>query len=469
MNFKSGKLRERLLIIGITSFFITLLILLAFSPKVFAQSKDPETEDQILLLYEVLEFIKENYVDEEKAQTDILIKGALKGMLEALDDPYSMYLAEDDMSDMEETTTGKFGGVGLYILKGDKGVEVARPIPGTPAFRGGIVAGDFIIAVDEESVLELTIDEVVKRLKGPAGTKVTMTILRGESKTFDVTVERAMIELPTVKQAMIKNKIGYMEILQFTPITYERVVDAIEYFKKEKYNSLIIDVRSNPGGLLSSVIDITDLFFKPGDIIVSTRSRNPFDDRVYRAKEEPIVDPDFPIVVLIDKYSASAAEILTGALKDTHRAYIIGQTSYGKGSVQQVRYAGEGGFRLTVAKYYTPSDISIHGVGIEPDLKVEKDKPSKEEEASLEDLLESNAVELFIKNNPQPDEKAIKGFIQKLRKDGIIVKDRYIKKMIRNELNKTNNNPPVYDLDFDLELQEAVKYLEQKKQKIGSN
>lgn len=462
MSDKRNRFRERLLLIGITSFSLSLLVFLAFSPAVLAQTQDEELEEQVDLFHDVLEFVKDNYVDEDKAKLDILIEGALKGMLEALDDPYSMYLTEDDMADMEETTIGKFGGVGLYIIKGEKGVDVARPIEGSPAYKAGIMAGDIIVAVEGESILDLEIEDVVKMLKGPEGTEVTMTIRRGESKTFDVTVKRAMIELPTVKKAMIKQHIGYLEINQFTPLTEERVEDAIKYFKKNKYSSLIIDVRSNPGGLLSSVIDIIEYFFLPDEVIVSTKSRNPFEDRVYRAKDEPIVDTDIPIVVLIDKYSASAAEILTGALKDTHRAYIIGQKSYGKGSVQQVRYAGKGGFRLTVAKYFTPGDISIDGIGIEPDKVVKDEDLTDDEKKSMDKLTENSIIEEFVKKYPKPTEKQIKKFIQTLRDDGNVLRERYIRKMIRNQVNKTNNNPPAYDLDYDLELQEAVKYLEQK-------
>ena len=156
MNNNSNKLKERLLIIGMTSFFLTLLILLALTPTVFAQNRDEELEEKLELLSDVIDFVRENYVDEDKAQIDLLVEGALKGLLEALDDPYSTYLTEDDMSDMEETTTGKFGGVGLYILKGEKGVEVARPIEGTPAYRAGVVAGDVIIAVEDESTLDMS-------------------------------------------------------------------------------------------------------------------------------------------------------------------------------------------------------------------------------------------------------------------------------------------------------------------------
>jgi carboxyl-terminal processing protease len=456
---------ERLLISGITIILAVTIVLLVFTPNLVAQTSDEELDEQLLLFRDVLEFIQRNYVDADKVKTKSLIEGALKGMIESLDDPHSMYLSEDDMKDMEETTTGKFGGVGLYILKVEKGIGVARPIPGTPAFRAGVIAGDIIIAVDSTSTVDLKIDEVVKMLKGTPGTKVKVTILRGESTKFDVTLTRAMIELPTVKQAMIPGNIGYLNILQFTPLTYDRVKDAIDFFSEKKYKALVIDVRSNPGGLLSSVIEIADLFLPPGTLIVSTKSRFPEEDRTFKAKMRPLVPRDIPIVILIDKYSASAAEILTGALKDNGRSYVIGQNSYGKASVQQIQYIGDAGYRLTIARYYTPSGVSIDKIGIKPDKKIEEEKLSDDEEKSLEKLIESNLIEEFVKMKKHPTDDDVAGFIKSLKKNGYTVGDRYVKKMVRNEMNRTNSNPPEYDLEYDLVLQEAVKYLKKSAQK----
>jgi carboxyl-terminal processing protease len=455
-------IKEKLFLIILTAGSLMILILLIFSSRLLVQTPDTKFEGNIDDIREVMTFIRKNYVDEDKVKLDTLVEGALKGLLDSLDDPYSAYLSEDEMMDMEETTTGRFGGVGLYILKGKKGVEVARPIQGTPAYMAGINAGDIIISIEGETTQDLSIDDVVNRLKGEPGTPVKMTVLRGESTIFDITIIRDMIELPTVKKAMMKDKIGYMQILQFTPHTFQRVEEALTFFKDKKYKALIIDLRSNPGGLLSSVVDIADLFFPKGSLIVSTRSRNPREEEVYRAENDAIVGEGILIVVLIDKYSASAAEILTGAFKDTDRAYIMGEQSYGKGSVQQVRYIGDGGFRLTVAKYYTPSNVSIDGVGIEPDKVIEEEKLSGEEEKSLEKLLEDDAIKGFVQQYPDPTEDQINEFVSTLRKQGNVLRDRYIKSLIRKELNRTNNNPPVYDLDYDIMLQEAVSYLKSK-------
>jgi carboxyl-terminal processing protease len=456
---------EKFIIGTLTAVLLAVIVLFVFSPKAIAQTKDDKLDEELLLFRDVLEFVQSHYVDESKVETKKLIEGALKGMIESMGDPHSQYLTEDEMKDMEETTTGKFGGVGLYISKVGKGIEVARPIPGTPAFRAGVSAGDIIIAVGETSTVDLKVDEVVKMLKGSPGTKVKITILRGESNTFDLTITREMIELPVVKKAMMPNGIAYLEILQFTPLTYDRTKEALEFFAEKKYKSLIIDVRSNPGGLLSAVVDIGNLFFDAGTPIVSTKSRFPSEDKNYTAKSKAFVPKNIPIVVLIDKYSASAAEILTGALKDNGRAYIIGQKSYGKASVQQIQTLGDAGFKLTIARYYTPSGISIDQIGIKPDKAIDEEKLTKDEEQAFEKLNEKSYIEDFVKKNKTPTEKDLAGLIQSLKTTGINIRDKYIKKLVRNELNKTNNNPPEYDLEYDTVLQEAVGYFEKDKTK----
>jgi carboxyl-terminal processing protease len=448
--------KDNFVIGSITTILAVVIVLLVFSPKLVAQTKDDEADEQLLLFRNVMEFIQSHYVDEDKVATKTLIQGALKGMIESLGDPHSAYLSEDDMKEMEETTTGKFGGVGLYILKVDKGIEVARPIPGTPAFRAGVMAGDIIIAVEDKPTPDMKVDDVVKLLKGTPGTKVKITILRGESKTFDMSLAREMIELPTVKKAMIMNDIGYLQILQFTPLTYDRVKEAIDYFIEKKYKGLVVDVRSNPGGLLSSVIDIADLFLPPGTTIVSTKSRFPEEDRKYTAKNKPLVAKEIPIVVLIDKYSASAAEILTGALKDTGRAYVMGEKSYGKASVQQIQYIGDAGYRLTIARYYTPSGISIDKIGIKPDKAIAEDTLTKDEQEALWKIVEKGLIEDFVKKNKTPADKDIVDFIGSLKKSGLALRDKFVRKLIRNELNRTVNNPPEYDLEYDTVLQEAI-------------
>lgn len=459
MGINDKKYKERVILVGMTAIFLTVLIFFIFSSSVISQTKDDVLEKELSLFKDVLVFVQKNYIDEEKTDVKRLIKGAMKGLLESLDDPYSALLSKDEVRDLEETTTGKFGGVGLYIFKVEKGIEVSQPIEGSPALKAGIKAGDIIIAVGEESTLEMNIHEVVKRLKGTPGTSVGITVLRGESNVFDVEIKRALIENPTVKNAMIPGNIGYLKILEFSPITVKRVEEAIEYFKENKYTSLIIDLRNNPGGLLPSTIEVADLFFPPGKVIVSTKYRNPFDDNIHRAKDAALVPQDIPVVVLIDKYTASASEILTGALKDTGRAYIIGETSYGKGSVQQVHYTDDAVIKLSVAKYYTPDNISINGIGIEPDKVVKEEELSEEEEKSLEELIDKQIIEKFVEQNSIIDEKKIMELLKKLKEEGVNVKERYIRKMIKNAINRKNNEYPIYDLDFDIVIKEAVGYI----------
>ncbi|MBN2735341.1 MAG: S41 family peptidase [Spirochaetales bacterium] len=454
--------KEKYVVLSITLVFLIIIFLLSFTPRLLAESNETEDEDllnKLLQLQQTLQFIQDYYVDEEKVTTDQLMEGAMKGMFDSLGDPHSMYLSEKEMKDMQETTTGKFGGVGLFIYKDEEGTEVSRPIPGTPAYKAGVLAGDLIIAVNGENIVGMEIDDVVDRLKGVPGTEVTMTIRRGKTRVFDITVVRDNIELPTVTRDMILKDIAYLHIIQFTPLTDERVIEALDYFKKNNYKALIIDLRSNPGGLLDSVVKVADHFFEPGQLLVGTKSRIPEEEIEFYSQKKKLVSDDIPIVILTDQFSASASEILTGALKDTGRAYVIGQNSYGKGSVQQIRGIGGAGFRLTIAKYYTPNKIFIDGKGIAPDKEIKEATLTDEEEASLQRFLDKNKITQFLEDNPAPSEKDINVFLKQIKQEGYTIQDRYIRKLIRNEINRTNNDPPVYDLDFDLELQEAVYYI----------
>jgi len=453
------KLKERTIWIGITAFSLAIIILLSFSPGVLAGERDAESQTLLELFYEVFYFIQDNYVDEEKVESNNLMEGALKGLFEALDDPYSTYLTSEDMRPMNDTTTGRFGGVGLIIVKVEKGVQVVSPIEDTPAYKAGISAGDLIIAVEGASVVDSTIDEVVNVLRGEPDTAVEVTILRGKRLTFDVTIIRALIEVPTVKQALIPGGIGYLRIIQFTPLTPFRVKEALAFFEENQYKGLIVDLRSNPGGLLDSVVKIGDMFISQGPI-VSTRSRVMSENQVFPAsRKATIVDRDIPVVVLIDRGSASASEILAGALKDTKRATLLGEKSYGKGSVQQIRKIGDGGFKLTMSRYYTPSGVTIDKVGIMPDKEIKEPELTEEEEDSFSRLLNEGLVKDFVDRNNQPGERAIASFIEELRGVDINLPDRYIRKLIRIDVNRTNNNSPVYDLEYDLVLQEAVQML----------
>ncbi|NOY09669.1 MAG: S41 family peptidase [Spirochaetes bacterium] len=448
--------KERIIWISVTAVLLSIIVILSFAPKALAANKEADAQRYLGLFYDVFQFVRDNYVDESKVQPKKLIDGALKGMFESLGDPYSMYLTADEMRQLTDTTTGRFGGVGLIITKVDNGVLVVAPIEDSPAYKEGISAGDIIVKINNESSVDLKINEVVNKLRGKPGTKVEVTILRGEHLTFNVEITRGIIEVPTVKRAMIPGGIGYLRITQFTPITPVRVKEAIEYFKQNNYRSMIIDLRSNPGGLLDAVYRVADYFLSNGTI-VSTRGRIASEDKIYKASaRNTIVDKKVPIIVLVDKGSASASEILAGALKDTKRAVLMGEKTFGKGSVQQVRRIDNSGFKLTMAKYYTPSGISIDKIGIIPDKVIKEKELSKEEQKELSELLNGNYIKNFVKEHPKTAEPDVISFMKKLEKDKIKLDERYIKKLIRNERNRTNNNPPVYDLDYDIVLKAAV-------------
>ena len=456
---QNPKSRERLVWTGLTGALLVVVLLLSISTSALAQNTDRDTQRLMGTLYEVLQFVQRNYVDEDKTDSRVLVEGALKGMLESLGDPHSAYLAEQEMRSLTDTTRGEFGGVGLYILKTNRGVEVARPIDGTPAYRAGLLGGDLIVAVDGKEALELAVDDVVKLLRGAPGSNVAVKVQRGESVVFDVTLKREMIEIPTVRSALIPGGIGYLLVAQFTPNTAPQVREALAAFDRQGYSSLIIDLRSNPGGLLTGVVDVADYFFDRGTLVVSTRSRIAGENRVYESRGRSMVAKDKPVVVLIDRYSASAAEILTGALKDHGRATIMGEKSYGKGSVQQVVPLETGGLRLTTARYYTPSGVSIDQVGIEPDRVVTQTEYSDEEIESLRKLIESNRVQEFVQQNPGPSEAKVAAFVAELRREGIVVREARIRKNIRDEVNRIAGVSPVYDLDYDKVLQEAVSFV----------
>lgn len=459
--------RERTLWISVTVILLTCLVLLVYSPQVLAIDEEAEAQRLLEVFTDIFQYVREHYVDEEQTEPNLLIEGALNGLFEALGDPHSAYLSDEEMRDMYDTTMGRFGGVGLSISKVENGVQVVTPIEDTPAYNAGISAGDIIVEIDGENAIDLNIEEVVRKLRGEPGTTVEIKLIRGSSYTYNVIIERAMIEVPTVKRAMMEENIGYLRVANFTPLTPEKCEEAFEYFASEDYQYLIIDLRNNPGGLLPPVIEVTDFFVSEGPI-VSTKSRIAVENKTYHATErKTIVDENIAIVVLVDKGSASASEILAGALQDTGRAIVIGEKTYGKGSVQLIKPVpiGTGGFRLTISRYYTPSGRSIDKIGIEPD-RVLSDELSEEEQEMLSRIRTENHVETFVQDHPEPSEDEITWFMDTLNEAGISLQERHIRKLIRNELNKTNNNPPVYDLDYDIVLQEAVKIIVNLKQSI---
>jgi len=443
---------------------LCILFTFALIPGAAAQSNPvtvPQTRSYTNSIQNAIDIILRNYVDEVDAKK--LYEGAMKGLFDVLDDPYSVFLTESDFEDLSHTTQGSFGGVGLHITKATvprpdgkpMWVEVAAPIEDTPGWRAGINPGDFITEINGIPTETITMDEVLGMLRGTPGEQVKLIIRRGERMEFPVSLTRAIIEVPTVKHAMIGDT-GYLKLITFTPYTADRSRDAINEFKAAGYKSLILDLRYNYGGRLDSAIDISNLFLD-GGLIVSTRSRIPSENREFTARRSMLVPNDIPVIVLINRASASASEIVAGALKDRGRAYLVGETTFGKGSVQQVYQIPPTGFRLTTARYYTPSDVNIDKIGIPPDREVKFPDYTEEDAIKMNKLINDNKIPAFAAENPDASTARADAFAAELERD-YHLDISLLKRLIRNELHRTEITP-VYDLEYDIQLQEAVNIL----------
>ena len=373
-------------------FFIYAIIPLK---AVYADTNRQETYKQLNLFGDVFQRVQEQYVEEVTDKK--LIESAISGMLQSLD-PHSSYLSADSYKDMQVKTKGKFGGLGIEITMEDGVVKVVSPIDDTPAAKAGMKSGDLIIGVDGESIRGLTINESVSKLRGPVGSKVIITVVRDKKDPYEIEIKRDIINIKSVKHNIIKN-IGYVRLTTFSDTTTSGLEKALTEIKKNignKFQGLILDLRNNPGGLLNQSISVADAFLNQGEI-VSTQGRNDDDTSRVFAKKGDLINGQ-PLVVLINSGSASASEIVAGALKDHSRAIIIGTRSFGKGSVQSIiPLAGNGAMRLTTARYFTPSGISIQAKGIEPDIIVEegvtdlkKAKNDNRREENLRGALDKN-------------------------------------------------------------------------------
>lgn len=340
--------------------------------------------EQLDLFGDIFERIRAQYVEE--VDEAALIEAAIDGMLTSLD-PHSSYLSPDDAADMRETTRGEFGGLGIEVTQEEGFVKVVSPIDGTPAAEAGIEAGDFITAVDGENLLGLTLDEAVELMRGPVGSEIIITVVRDQvEQPFDVSIIRDTIKLTAVR-SRVEGETVVLRVVTFSDQTYpsleEQLAEQVaEAGGIENVNGFVIDLRNNPGGLLNQAIFVADAFLDAGEI-TSTRGRNPNDGQRWNAREGDLAE-GLPIVVLINGGSASASEIVAGALQDHRRAIVIGTNSFGKGSVQTVMpLRGDSAMRLTTARYYTPSGRSIQALGISPDIIVEQ--PRRDPTAEVEE------------------------------------------------------------------------------------
>jgi carboxyl-terminal processing protease len=397
-------------------------VVIAGSASVLAdKSKSPETTpnglplNELRAFAEVFERIGKDYV--ETVDDKALLENAIDGMLSNLD-PHSAYLKPDSFKDMEESTKGEFGGVGMEVGMEDGFVKVVAPIDDTPAFKAGVKAGDLVVRIDDTPVKGLSLQQAVEKLRGKVGSDVQLTIMRkSEDKPIIVKLTRAVIKVNSVKQRLIAPNYGYVRISQFQVKTGTQMVEAVEKLTKENANplkGLVLDLRNNPGGVLNAAVEVSDAFLEKG-LIVYTEGRVKDAEMRFSATRGDVLS-GVPVVVLINEGSASASEIVAGALQDNGRAVIAGRTSFGKGSVQSVIPLNNGAaIKLTTARYFTPNGRSIQAEGIVPDVKIEQIKVDLMDK-SLERVKEAD-LNRHLSNPKEKDEKIAKETV-KAKSDG---------------------------------------------------
>jgi carboxyl-terminal processing protease len=407
---------------GFLSFIIIfcfmLLVLPDFYQKKSAFSAGDLTYKNLKLFTEILDLIETNYV--EDVDPDVIINGAINGMIRTLD-PHSSYMSAETYKELRISTQGTFGGLGIEITMMNDAITVVSPIEDTPAFIAGVKSGDQIIGIDGKSTKGFTLEEAVHKLRGKAGTKVTITVRRKElEQPKDFVITRAIIKLRSVKHKVFPNNIGYVRISNFQETTLTELTKALDAIEKAAVplKGLIIDLRNNPGGVLEQSIKVSDVFLKSG-IIVSTKGRTKQSERVYNASNDG-KEPECPIIVLINGASASASEIVAGALQDNKRAILLGTQSFGKASMQVVIPLDTGdALKLTTGKYYTPNGRLIQAKGISPDIDLEyvvpdenKSRPKQIREKDLEGHIAGDS-ETEETEEPKKEE----GELEQLKKD----------------------------------------------------
>ena len=367
------------------NFFNFFLVLFLLNPT-FSISNETDIYKKIDLFSEVLEKINNEYV-EDVNQSDAM-DAAINGVLQSLD-PYSSYMSPEMLKEMQTETKGEFGGLGIEVGMEAGVVKVISPIDGSPAEEVGVKAGDYIVKINGTQVQGKTLSEAVDLMRGPVGSEIEITVRRiGTRKALTFNIIREIIEIKSVKSKVIENNIGYIRLTSFNDNSSDQLGKIIKDFKSDKkINKYILDLRNNPGGLLNQAIRITDFFLDNGEI-VSTKSKQKSDNKKWFAKKGDIIDGD-TLLVLINYGSASASEIVAGALKDHKRAIILGESSYGKGSVQSIiRLKNDGAIRLTVSKYYLPSGDSISEVGVNPDIYVSESSDEFRIDTNTDNQLE---------------------------------------------------------------------------------
>lgn len=385
---------------------ICALVLTAGAGKLTAFGAGEKDYKSLRLFTKVLEELEDNYVDE--VDTEKLINNAIKGMVENLD-PHSTFMPPEAYDKLQDDTQGEFNGIGIVITMQNGVLTVISPIEGTPAYEAGVTAGDIIISIDGESTRDMALWEAVKMMRGPRGEEVTITIIRkDEPDPVKVTLKRDTIPMNSVRSAELKPGYAYLRITNFRKNTIDEMKETLDRLENSspKLKGMVLDLRHNPGGLLDQAVKVSDLFLDQGRI-VSIKGRKERNSREFFAEPGP-AGRDYPIVALINEGTASASEIVAGALQDQGRAVILGTTSFGKGSVQTVKPLREDlGLKYTIARYYTPSGRSIQAKGIEPDIVVKSGKIVKEEEKKVTTPFDRILREKDLEHHLEPDDEAV--------------------------------------------------------------
>ena len=399
---------------------VLLLILAAALLSVFTgvvmAKRSPfqnETYENLKVFTEVLSYIEANYVEE--VDPNKLVYGAIRGMLRTLD-PHSSFMPPEVYREMQIETEGRFGGLGIEITVRDDLLTVVSPIEGTPAFRAGIQPGDQIVKVDGESTKDMSLIDAVKKLRGPEGTSVTITILRKDfAEPKDFTLARAVIQIKSVRWKKLPDDIGYIKLRSFQKTTSDELADALQDLEEQNVRALVLDLRNNPGGLLEQAVAVSDEFLEAGKLIVYTKGRLAGQNMKGFSKNDR-AHLSHPMAILINEGSASASEIVAGALQDLGRATIIGMQSFGKGSVQTIIPLSDGsGLRLTTAKYFTPKGREIQGKGITPDVIVEENKASQAEDEQGKQTPPRNRRQIALPGDDLSDDPQLQQAVDFLK------------------------------------------------------
>ncbi len=471
------KNRERALWIFIVVFVLSISFFNFKTPSTAIAQQGTAKSDNDFYYYsrlfqKVFATLQQNFVDTNGVTTKKLMYGAIKGMLEATGDPFTFLLDDKQNEALNTEISGRYGGVGLSISKDPKnGLTVVAPIEDGPGEKAGILPGDIIIEIDGKSTKDLTVDTAAKILRGKAGTKVNLKIYReGVSEYIDFPLTRALVELKSVKYKMIDDIVGYIRITNFGDETYNELDKALSDLEKQGMKKLVLDLRNNPGGRLDTAINIVEEFLNSGKIVY-TRGRTKNEDQDYYASKKGDKWLNGDMVVLVNQYSASASEILAGALQDNKRAKLLGETTFGKFSVQYVLPLDQKdntSFKFTVAHYYTPNGRRLHGKGLTPDFIVVEPKLTSADITALTTIRKDGLVTSYVKKYPNEsdDASALATFKQELKDKNIIISDDILERFIYNERRFTKNYNEIIDLKYDKQLKAAIDYLETGKEPV---